>query len=553
MWIDIRLENILRGDVTVKIVVIGGVAGGPSFATRLRRLNEEHEIVIYERGENISFASCALPYYLGGVIEDLDSLIERTPEILKIKNNIDVLTKHEVEAIDPDKKELIVKDLTTGESTTTNYDKLVISAGARPTLPPIKGAETAKNGFVLRSVTDAADIKSFIDEQDPQNVLVLGAGVMGLELAENFKHRGMDVTLVDQLPQVAFPYDEEIADLIYDKLIEKGLNVRLSTRIEEIHQAGKEVLLSDGTSLYPEMIIFATGVAPNNEVAKTAGIELSDDGQIIVNDQLETNVSDIYAIGDIIKTTSVVTGLATSSMLSSAANRQGHMLADMINGTPMRYRGYIGAGVAKIFDYTASYAGMTEHALKAAGITNYKSVFVTPFDHAYFYPGAKRLNLKIIFDAASGKILGGQAVGEKGVDKRMGELSVAITGNLTVFDLPDLELPYSPPYSTTRDPLNIAGYVAINQMTNVVETIKAADIPAEDLANAFFLDIREPDKAKSGSIEATKNIPMNELRERINEIPRDRKVYITFRKGLNTYTSVRILAGFGIPAVLIEE
>lgn len=553
MWIDIRLENILRGDVTVKIVVIGGVAGGPSFATRLRRLNEEHEIVIYERGENISFASCALPYYLGGVIEDLDSLIERTPEILKIKNNIDVLIKHEVDAIDPDKKELIVKDLTTGESTTTNYDKLVISAGARPTLPPIKGAETAKNGFVLRSVTDAADIKSFIDEQDPQNVLVLGAGVMGLELAENFKHRGMDVTLVDQLPQVAFPYDEEIADLIYDKLIEKGLNVRLSTRIEEIHQAGKEVLLSDGTSLYPEMIIFATGVAPNNEVAKTAGIELSDDGQIIVNDQLETNVSDIYAIGDIIKTTSVVTGLATSSMLSSAANRQGHMLADMINGTPMRYRGYIGAGVAKIFDYTASYAGMTEHALKAAGITNYKSVFVTPFDHAYFYPGAKRLNLKIIFDAASGKILGGQAVGEKGVDKRMGELSVAITGNLTVFDLPDLELPYSPPYSTTRDPLNIAGYVAINQMTNVVETIKAADIPAEDLANAFFLDIREPDKAKSGSIEATKNIPMNELRERINEIPRDRKVYITFRKGLNTYTSVRILAGFGIPAVLIEE
>lgn len=553
MWIDIRLENILRGDVTVKIVVIGGVAGGPSFATRLRRLNEEHEIVIYERGENISFASCALPYYLGGVIEDLDSLIERTPEILKIKNNIDVLIKHEVEAIDPDKKELIVKDLTTGESTTTNYDKLVISAGARPTLPPIKGAETAKNGFVLRSVTDAADIKSFIDEQDPQNVLVLGAGVMGLELAENFKHRGMDVTLVDQLPQVAFPYDEEIADLIYDKLIEKGLNVRLSTRIEEIHQSGKEVLLSDGTSLYPEMIIFATGVAPNNEVAKIAGIELSDDGQIIVNDQLETNVSDIYAIGDIIKTTSVVTGLATSSMLSSAANRQGHMLADMINGTPMRYRGYIGAGVAKIFDYTASYAGMTEHALKAAGITNYKSVFVTPFDHAYFYPGAKRLNLKIIFDAASGKILGGQAVGEKGVDKRMGELSVAITGNLTVFDLPDLELPYSPPYSTTRDPLNIAGYVAINQMTNVVETIKAADIPAEDLATAFFLDIRELDKAKSGSIEATKNIPMNELRERINEIPRDRKVYITFRKGLNTYTSVRILAGFGIPAVLIEE
>ena len=537
----------------MKFVVIGGVAGGPSFATRLRRLNEEHEIVIYERGENISYASCALPYYLGGVIEDLDSLIERTPEILKVKNNIDVFTKHEVQVIDPDKKQLIVEDLKTGEKTTTNYDKLIISAGARPTLPPIKGASEAENGFVLRSVTNAAEIKTFMDVHEPKNVLVLGAGVMGLELAENFKHRGMNVTLVDQLPQVAFPYDEEIADLIYDKLIENGLQVRLSTHVEEIRKAGKEVVLSDGTKLDTDMIIFATGVAPNNEVAKSAGIELSDDGQIIVNDQLETNVPDIYAIGDIIKTTSVVTGLATSSMLSSAANRQGHMLADMVNGTPMRYRGYVGAGVAKIFDYTASYAGMTEHALKAAGITNYKSVFVTPFDHAYFYPGATRLNLKIIFDATSGKILGGQAVGEKGADKRMGELSVAITGNLTVFDLPDLELPYSPPYSTTRDPLNIAGYVAINQMTNVVETIKAADIPAEDLKNAFFLDIREPDKATVGSIEATKNIPMNELRDRINEIPRDRKVYITFRKGLNTYTSARILAGFGIPAILIEE
>lgn len=393
-----------KGDFIMKVVVIGGVAGGPSFATRLRRLNEEHEIVIYERGEHISYASCALPYYLGGVIEDLDSLIERTPEILKVKNNIDVFTKHEVTAIDPDKKQLVVKDLATGEEVTTNYDKLVISAGARPTLPPIIGADKAENGFVLRNVTNAAEIKTFIDTHDPKKVLVLGAGVMGLEVAENFKHRGMDVTLVDQLPQVAFPYDEEIADLIYDKLIENGLHVHLETRVEEIRQAGKEVVLSDGTTIDPDMILFATGVAPNNEVAKTAGIELSDDGQIIVNDQLETNLSDIYAIGDIIKTTSVVTGLATSSMLSSAANRQGHMLADMINGTPMRYRGYVGAGVAKIFDYTASYAGMTEHALKAAGVTNYKSVFVTPFDHAYFYPGATRLNLKIIFDATSGKI-----------------------------------------------------------------------------------------------------------------------------------------------------
>uniref|UniRef100_UPI00237A4B83 FAD-dependent oxidoreductase n=1 Tax=Enterococcus lactis TaxID=357441 RepID=UPI00237A4B83 len=314
----------------------------------------------------------------------------------------------------------------------------------------------------------------------------------------------------------AFPYDPEIADLVYDKLLEEGLTVHLETTVTEIREKGRELVLSDGSVC----------------------IQLSDTGQIIVDDQLQTNLPDIYAIGDIIETTSVVTGQPIQSMLSSAANRQGHMLADILNGTPMRYRGYIGAGVAKIFDHTASYT---------------KTVFITPFDHAYFYPGATRLNLKLIFDADSGRILGGQAFGEKGVDKRMGELSVAITGNLTVFDLPDLELPYSPPYSTTRDPLNIAGYVAINQMTNIVETIKAGDIPENDLKEAFFLDIREPNKAPSGSISATKNIPMNELRDRINEIPKDKKVYITFRRGLNTYTSARILAGLGIKAILIEE
>ncbi|WP_275352178.1 FAD-dependent oxidoreductase [Enterococcus faecium] len=537
----------------MKVVVIGGVAGGPSFATRFRRLNEAHEIIIYERGENISYASCALPYYLGGVITDRDSLIERTPEILKTKNNIDVFTKHEVTAIDPSTKQLTVKDLSTNEETKTDYDKLIISSGARPDYPDIPGVFEAENGFVLRSVTDADRIKSFLEEKNPQHVVILGAGVMGLELAENFKHRGLDVTLIDQLPQVAFPYDPEIADLVYDKLLKEGLAVHLETRVTEIRDKGREIVLSDGSVLSADMLIFAVGVSPNNEVVKAAGIKLSDTGQIIVDDQLQTNLPDIYAIGDIIETTSVVTGQPIQSMLSSAANRQGHMLADILNGTPMRYRGYIGAGVAKIFDHTASYAGMTEHALKASGITNYKTVFITPFDHAYFYPGATRLNLKLIFDADSGRILGGQAFGEKGVDKRMGELSGAITGNLTVFDLPDLELPYSPPYSTTRDPLNIAGYVAINQMTNIVETIKASDIPENDLKEAFFLDIREPNKAPSGSISATKNIPMNELRDRINEIPKDKKVYITFRRGLNTYTSARILAGLGIKAILIEE
>ena len=320
----------------MKVVVIGGVAGGPSFATRFRRLNEAHEIIIYERGENISYASCALPYYLGGVITDRDSLIERTPEILKTKNNIDVFTKHEVTAIDPSTKQLTVKDLSTNEETKTDYDKLIISSGARPDYPDIPGVFEAENGFVLRSVTDADRIKSFLEEKNPQHVVILGAGVMGLELAENFKHRGLDVTLIDQLPQVAFPYDPEIADLVYDKLLKEGLAVHLETRVTEIRDKGREIVLSDGSVLSADMLIFAVGVSPNNEVVKAAGIQLSDTGQIIVDDQLQTNLPDIYAIGDIIETTSVVTGQPIQSMLSSAANRQGHMLADILNGTPMR-------------------------------------------------------------------------------------------------------------------------------------------------------------------------------------------------------------------------
>lgn len=537
----------------MKFVVIGGVAGGPSFATRLRRLNENHEIVLYERGEHISFASCALPYYLGGVITDRDSLIERTPEQLKEKNNIDVLVQHEVTNIDAANKTVTVKDLVSGSEKTESYDRLVIAAGARPTLPPIKGATEAENGFILRNVTHADKIMQFLNEKNPQSVTILGAGVMGLELAENFKERGLDVTLIDQLPQVAFPYDEEIADLVYDHLVQHGLKVRLNTTVTEISGKGHTLHLSDGSTLATDMVVFATGVAPNNEVAKAAGVKLTDRGQIIVDDRLQTNVEDIYAIGDIIETTSIVTGLPTQSMLSSAANRQGHLLADILNGADLHYRGYLGTGVAKIFDYTASYTGLTEHMLQAAGITNYKTIFITPFDHAYFYPGAKRLNLKLIFEEGTGKILGGQAVGENGVDKRIAELSVAITGNLSVYDLPDLELPYSPPYASSRDVLNIAGYVGINQLTKVAETIKVDAIPADDLKTAYFLDVREAGKEKSGTIEATANIPLSELRERISEIPRDRKVYLTFRKGLATYNAARILAGQGIEAIMIEE
>ncbi|WP_137598055.1 FAD-dependent oxidoreductase [Paucilactobacillus kaifaensis] len=537
----------------MKVIVIGAVAGGPSFATRLRRLNENIDILMIERGSDISYASCALPYYLGDVITDVDTIIERTPTVLKNKNNIDVLVRHEVTSIDSKLKQVTVKNLITNESFTEKYDVLVISTGTRAILPPIKGVDQVNNSFILRNVNDANKIKDYITAEQPKTATIIGAGVAGLEIAENLEDRGIAVTIVDQLAEVAYPYDHEIATIINDELVRNHVKLFLNQKISEIQDAGRKLILTDGSKLTTDMLIFATGVTPNSELAKEAGIQLSRDQHIVVNERLETSVANVYAIGDVIETKSYITGLATPSMLSSAANRQGHLLADIISGNPLTYRGFIGAGVAKIFDLTASFVGYTEHMLAVAGISNYKTIFITPFDHAYFYPSASRLNLKIIFEENTGKILGGQAVGENGVDKRIGELSVAITGNLTIFDLPDLELPYSPPYSTTRDPLNTAGYVAINQISNTANTIKLTEIPENDLTTAFFLDIREADASPAGSLKASKNIPLSKLRQRIDEIPTDRKVYITFRKGLSPYNAARILAGKEIKAVLIQE
>lgn len=537
----------------MKVIVVGAVAGGPSFATRLRRLDENVEILMIERGADISYASCALPYYLGDVITDLDSLIERTPTILKNKNNIDVLVQHEVTSIDANAKAVTIKNLKTGARFAEHYDKLVIATGTRAALPSIKGAATADNGFVLRNVADAAQLKKFMQSTQPKTATIIGAGVAGLEIAENLSQQGIAVTIVDQLPEVGYPYDHEIAAIIAATLEQQRVNVILNEHVSEIQEHGNHIILSNGVVLPTDLLIFAAGVKANSEIAAAAGVQLANNHHIIVNERLETSVPDIYAIGDVIETTSYITGLATPSMLSSAANRQGHLLADIINGNPLSYRGFIGAGVAKIFDLTVSFVGYTEHMLAEAGISNYKTAFITPFDHAYFYPDAKRLNLKIIFEEQTGKILGGQAIGESGVDKRMGELSAAITGKLSVFDLPDLELPYSPPYSTTRDPLNTAGYVAINQLTNTAKIIKLTEIPVTVLATAFFLDVREANTAPAGTIKATKNIPLSALRQRLDEVPTDQPVYITFRKGLSPYNAARILAGKGIDAILVQE
>ncbi len=336
-------------------------------------------------------------------------------------------------------------------------------------------------------------------------------------------------------------------------LKKQGVHVILNESVQQIKDHGHTLVLDDGSIHRTDMLFLGTGVKPNSGIAAAAGIKLSDDNHVIVGNHLQTNLPDIYSIGDVIETTSLITGKPIPSLLSSAANRQGHLLADMLNGSPLEYKGFISAGVSKFFDLTASFVGFTEQTLQQLGITNYRTVFITPFDRAYFYPNADRVNFKLIYEDKTGKILGGQAVGRNGIDKRIAELSVAITGNLTAFDLPSLEIPYSPPYSSTRDVLNIAGYVAINQLTNKSATIKVDDISADDLKTAVFLDIREAGKPATGSIKPTLNIPLSELRDRIDEVPKDKKVYITFRKGLGPYNASRVLAGKGINATMIEE
>ncbi len=529
----------------MKVIVIGGVAAGPSFATRLRRLNEEAEIILLERGAHISYASCALPYYLGGIITDRESLIERTPEILKQKNNLDVRVQTNVEAIDPATKTLQVRSLTDGHGYQETYDKLVIATGASPILPAIKGLTNASDAFTIRSINDADKIKTFIDTHQPQHITLLGAGAAGVELAENFRHRDLAVTLIDQAEHIMAPYDSDMAQLLEQELRAHDVDLRTNTAVTEVSDNGHTLTLAGGKTLATDLLIVVTGVAPNSELAQAAGITLAEDGHIPVDAHLQTELPDVYAIGDVIETTSRITGDRVPSVLSSAANRQGHLLADIINGEALSYPGFIGVSVAQVFALTASNVGYTEAMLQEAGITDYDAVTITPFDHAFFYPNAQRVNLKLIYQKGTGKLYGGQFIGHDGVDKRAGELAVAIAGGMTVNDLPDLEFPYSPPYASSRDILNVAGYVAINRMTQLANTVAFADLSADSRATGFFLDIREPGRPQAGDIPATANIPLSQLRDRLAELPQDKPIYIIERRGLGPYNATRILAGHG--------
>ncbi|MCL6587320.1 MAG: CoA-disulfide reductase [Anoxybacillus sp.] len=527
-----------------KIVIVGGVAGGATTAARLRRLDEEAEIVMFERGEYISFANCGLPYYIGGAIAEREALLVQTVEGMAEKFNLDIRTLSEVIDINRERKTVTVKHLPTEKTYEESYDYLVLSPGASPIKPAIPGIEEAEHVFTLRNIPDTDRIKAYVDEKQPKKAVVIGGGFIGVEMAENLWERGLDVTLVEAANQIMAPVDYEMAAILHQHIRDKGVSLILEDGVAAFENRGQVVRLTSGTTLEADMVILAIGVKPENELAKRAGLAIGERGGIQVNEYLQTSDPSIYAIGDAIEVKDYVTGTPTHIPLAWPANRQGRIVADHINGRNIRYRGTLGTAIAKVFDMTVAATGNNEKTLKRLGI-EYEALHIHPYSHASYYPGAFPIALKLLFDRKTGKLFGAQAVGYDGVDKRIDVLATAIKGGLTVFDLPDLELAYAPPYSSAKDPVNMAGYVATNLIEEMIETVQWHEVNGLIENGAFLLDVREPMEREMGAIPTSVNIPLGELRKRLNELPKDETIYVYCQVGLRGYLAARILTQRG--------
>lgn len=536
-----------------KILIVGGVAGGATVATRLRRLNETDEIIMFERDEHISFANCGLPYYLGGVIQSRDRLIVETIAGLKEKFNIDVRNFSEVISIDRVNKRIKIKRIKTGEIYDESFDKLVLSPGAQPIRIPTPGLDEAKNIFTLRNIPDTDKIKRFIDENKPKTAVIVGGGFIGVEMAENFTEQNIHTTIVDLANQILAPLDFEMAKLAQNEMVNHGVHFELETVVNEYKDEGKTVVLKNGKTLQADLIILAIGVKPESNLASSCGLKVGPRGHIITTKTLQTVdattnevVEDIYAIGDAIEVYDFVDNSKTAIALAWPANRQGRLVADHINGFKVSYKGSLGSSVVKIFDYIAASTGNSEKSLIRKN-TPYEISYVTRGNHAGYYPDAQEMIIKLIFDPKTGKIFGAQAFGHVGTEKRIDVIATAIKGGLTVEDLPDLELCYAPPFSSAKDPVNIAGYAASNVMAGVYKTIRYNQIDEVIKKGGFVVDARTRLEYDLHHIEGAINIPQIEMRNRINEFPsnKDTPVYLYCNIGHTGYLAVQILRGYG--------
>lgn len=527
--------------MTKKIVIVGGVAGGASVAARLRRLSEDNEIIMFERGEYISFANCGLPYYIGGVIQERQKLLVQTVEKMSKRFNLDIRILSEVMKIDKKEKIITVKNVITDETYEESYDILILSPGSKPITPSIPGIETSKSLFTLRNVPDTDRIKGYIDENNPRHATVIGGGFIGVEMAENLRESGIDVTLVEMNDQVMPPIDYEMASYVHEHMIKHGVHLILEDGVDAFEEDGRIIRLKSGKRIQTDMIILSIGVQPESSLAKDAGLEMGVRGTIKVNEKLQTSDPYIYAIGDVIEVKDFVTETETMIPLAWPANRQGRMLADIIHGSMESiYKGTLGTSIAKVFEFTVASTGVNEKALKRLNIP-YEVVHVQANSHAGYYPNAYPILLKLIFNKKTGEIYGAQAIGRDGVDKRIDVIATAIKAKLKVMDLPDLELAYAPPFSSAKDPVNMVGYTATNIMEGLVDTIQWHEINDIVEKGGYLIDVRDPYELKQGLIKGSVNIPLDELRERLNEIPKNQELYVTCQLGMRGYIAARLL------------
>ena len=528
----------------MKLVIVGGVAGGASAAARARRLNEASEIIIFERGEHISFANCGLPYHIGGVITDRSKLLVQTPEAMKKRFNIDVRVKSEVVAIDRKQKHVVVRELLTAREYNQPYDKLILSPGAEPVRPNISGINSA-NVFTLRSIEDMDKIKNVVDKQNAGKAIIIGGGYIGLEMAEMLRRRKLDVSVVELENQVFGAIDPEMASVVASELRLHGVELLLGTSVTAIEEnsQGLKVQLSSGESLNCTMVIVSVGVRPESKLAKDAGLSIGQRNGIVVDKHMRTSDPDIYAVGDAVEVEDFTTGFATLIPLAGPANRQGRIVADNIMGKSSEYHKTQGTGICKVFDLAVGMTGLNEKTLKRLAV-DYEKVYIHPASHATYYPGASQISLKLLFAPKDGKILGAQAVGSDGIDKRIDVLAVSIRAGLTVRDLKDLELSYAPPYSSAKDPINYAGFVASNLLDGDVRNCYA-----EDLFNIgndkLLLDVRTPGEVEAGTIGGAINIPVDQLRYRLSELPKNKELMVFCQVGLRGYVACRILSQNG--------
>lgn len=525
----------------MKIVIIGGVAGGMSAATRLRRLMEDAEIIIFEKGPFVSFANCGLPYYVSGEIANRESLLVQTPESLKARFQLDVRPMHEVVAIEPEKKTVTVKH--NGVETSETYDRLILSPGAKPFVPPIAGLETATNVHSLRNVPDLDAIMQQITA-DTKQAVVIGAGFIGLEMAENLKKRGLAVTIVEKAPHVLPPLDEEMAAFVQNELNREGILVKTGDSAIEFKENGQKVVLESGEVLSSDLTILSVGVQPETTLAKEAGLTLGLRGGIVVNERYQTSDPAIYAVGDAIVVKQQITDTDALIALASPANRQGRQVADVIAGLNRSNRGSIGTAIVRVFEQTAASTGLSERAAKQAGLP-VAVVHVSGKDHAGYYPGATDILLKLVFNPETGEIYGAQGIGQKGVDKRIDILATAIKSELTIFDLPELEFTYAPPFGSAKDPVNMLGYAAMNLAEGLSESIQWYQLKEELAKGKQLLDVRNTSELAQGAFPNATHIPLNELRDRLAELDPAQEWIVSCHSGLRSYVAERLLKQHG--------